>query len=164
MPGRKGLGVLLLVIASAGLLAIVGAANSAPSQPQLPADHEAESFADENLLQQLNAAAAGPDAAGGDRASRVEALLQSMTGERVAGSYLSILVGPRKGNSFPVAVYSYWDDKSFSSAWNHAYFGRACGIYTVGDQAVAFQPVGCPGTVPEQPSRMALVSEGWHFS
>ena len=59
MPGRKWPGLLLLVIACAGVLAIVGAANPAPSRVQRPADIEAERFADENLLEQLNVAAAG---------------------------------------------------------------------------------------------------------
>lgn len=163
IPGRKWLGLLLLVIACAGVLAIVGAANPAPSRVQRPADIEAERFADENLLEQLNVAAAGKDAADGDRGARVEAWLQSMTGKRVIGSYESILVGPRNGESFPVAVYSYWEDKSFSGSWNHPYYGRACGIYAVGDQAVTFESVDCPETVPEQPSAMSLVSEGWLF-
>jgi hypothetical protein len=107
---KKWLRLLLLVIACVGVLIIAGTANDTPPPIQRPADREAESFASRYLLSQLNAAAGGPDDADRDRASRVEALLQSMTGERVIGSYESILVGPRNGERFPVAVYSYWED------------------------------------------------------
>ena len=34
-----------------------------------------------------------------------------MTGDRLTGFYETILVGPGSGNSFPVGVYSYCDDK-----------------------------------------------------
>ena len=152
------------MVACAGVLAIFGTTNGAPSRVQRPADRQAEIFADGYLLEQLNIAGARPVAADGDRTFQVEALLQSMTGEHVPGSYESILVGSRKGKSFPVAVYSYWEDKSFSGAGDDPYFGRACRIYSVGDEAVTVKSVDCPASVREQPIGVTLTSEGWHFS
>ena len=159
---RTPLGLLLLLVACAAVLLMVGTTNGVTSRVQRPADREAETFADGYLLEQLTTAADGPDAADGDRTSRVEALLQSMTGELVPGSYESILVGPRNGDSFPVAVYSYWHDKSFSGG--APYYGRACRTYTVGEPAVTTEPVDCPASVPEQPTGGTLTNEGWRFS
>ncbi|MBW9121894.1 hypothetical protein JNB63_17490 [Microbacterium trichothecenolyticum] len=158
---RNWLGVLLLVVACAGVLMIIGTINRDPSPVQRPADGEAESFADENLLEQLSTAAAGTDAEDGEPVARVEALLQSLTGERVTGSYATILVGPRSGDSFPVAVYSYWEDESFSGSPDDAYYGRACRIFTVDDRAVASETVDCPASVPEIPVGVSLTSESW---
>ena len=164
MPTRKWLGVLLLIAAFVGVLTIVGTLKGVPSQVQRPADDQAASFADEYLLDQLNTAAESPDAAGGDRVTQVEALLQSMTGQRVTGSYETLVVGPRKANRFPVAVYSYWEDKSFSGSPNGAHFGRACRIYTVEDGSVTSEPVDCPTSTPEQPARVTLTTEDWPLS
>jgi len=137
--------------------------NGAPSPVQRPADREAEGFADECLLVQLSTAAAGggADAEAGEPISRVDALLQSLTGQRVTGSYETILVGPRRGNSFPVAVYSYWEDKSFSGCPDDAYYGRACRIYIVADRTVTSEAVDCPASVPEIPTGETLTSESW---
>jgi len=156
--------VLLLVVACVAVLAVIGTANGAPNRVQRPADRQAEIVADGYLLDQLNIAAAGPHAADGDRSSQVEALLQSMTGELVPGSYETILVGPRKEDSFPVAVYSYWEDSSFSGAGDDPYYGRACRIYSVGDEAVTAKSVNCPASVRELPIGVTLTSEGWLFS
>ncbi|MFD4957186.1 hypothetical protein [Microbacterium sp. NPDC058389] len=158
---RKWLGALLMVAACAFVLIVIGTLSGATDEVRRPADREAESFADGYLLQQLNIAAADSGAAGGERVAQVEILLTSMTGERVTGSHETILVGPRKGTSFPVAIYSYWEDTTFSGAGDDAYYGRACHVYTVGTRAVTSVPINCPTSVPEQPSVPALTSDGW---
>lgn len=146
------------MVACAALFAVIGRFSATPPETQRPADREASTFADGYLLTQLTTAAENTTAEG-DAVTRVEDLLQSMTGERVVGSYETILVGSRHGQSFPVAVYSYWEDKSFSAGT--PYYGRACRIYTVDGRTVTSKTLDCPTSVPDQPSVRTLSNAGW---
>lgn len=148
----------LAVVACVLVLTAIGRSRTSPGTTERPADREASSFADTYLLTRLTAAA---DAAtrNDDPAARVEHALQALTGEPVPGSHETVLVGVRNGDSFPVAVYSFWHDKSFSGG--APYWGRACRVYTVDHSTITARRADCPASVPDVPAGQVLSDEGW---
>ncbi|WES63956.1 hypothetical protein P0L94_15990 [Microbacter sp. GSS18] len=140
---------------------VVGRGNEPGADIPRPADRVAAGFADDYLLVTLNAVADAPDPAVSGRAERVSVWLRSVAGASVPGSYESLSVGERQGARFPVVVFSYWEDKSFSGAWNRPYYGRACRIYTVGEHDVTSTSLDCPPNVGDHPTSATLSNEGW---
>lgn len=154
--------LLLLVVAVAvgvALTAVLGAAGRTTHASPRPADQEAASFADGYLRSQLASAAHPNPSDKSDGPVRVEAVLRSIAQDGLTGSYESILIGSRNGQSFPVAVYSYWANRSFFGG--EPYYGRVCRIYTVDRGQVSSESVEYPESVPSEPGGQTLSRDGW---